>query len=171
MSKTIQDIIIKHQQGFNVTEDLCLHFMYLVKHIVRRYIRYNKNIKDDLYSAGLEGLTIAAVKCQKQPFDNQVKKYFAIYIKGSIIKYLKDNKPYLEISSEKINWSVCFDYHLCMIEVSELLSETEFKIFQLKSQNYTLVEIAMILNLPYSTIAILFSQVKKKLKAYYLKEV
>lgn len=177
---TIQDIISKYKQKQllinqkeqneltkEIINDLCNHYMYLVTHIEKKYIRYYYSHKEDIHGVALQALVLAATKCQEQGFDESVGKYFAVYIKGHIRCYIRQHikRNTIELCNiYGVKYSI--DSGLICQDIFNRLNEFEKNILRLRLENHSYTDIAEKLSMPYYLVLEYAYHIRKLAKEY-----
>ena len=114
-----------------------MEYEKLVYKIVRKYC-YNKNDFEDLFQEGMVALEKAA-RNYKEDSDADFSSYAYFYIKGEILKYIRENRV-IRISRDTIR-------------LNSLINSTREKLEQHYGRVITLDEIARFLEIPVEKIS------------------
>ena len=112
--------------------DPILEYDKLIYDVIKRYC-YNKNDIEDLYHEGIIALKKAA-KNYKTNSNSSFSTYAYFYIKGEILKYIRENKV-IKVSKD-------------LIKLNSLINRTRDALEQKYKRAVSIEEIAMFLELP-----------------------
>ncbi|MDD6879385.1 MAG: sigma-70 family RNA polymerase sigma factor [bacterium] len=109
-----------------------LDYEKLVYSIIRKF-SYNTNDYEDLFQEGMIALQ-KAMKNYKEGYNTDFSSYAYLYIKGEILKYIRENKV-MKVGKDSI-------------KLNSLINKTKDKLQQHYGRNVTLEEIASFLEIP-----------------------